>query len=523
MAPYQAHDGSLMPGMATNAQLDQLRALSGQAAEIFYLQLMMQHHTGGIAMAQGYVELAKNPAEKSLAAVDGGGPDRGARADDDRCSPSAEPSRCRSASSCSRPLERSRPRRLAQHEPSTAPGGSGRARAFCPAVRDCVGPRINRCRKYSRQRSGRQQRHVLRSATLSPMPSQPHPDPAGSASARRTPPPATGRQGPDPSGRGSLLEDVLAIERAQRLTDVVTRLRRALRSSIRTDYPWESLPMAQVELLQTLAAAPLRVGELAARQRLAPNTVSGLVGKLLEAGFVDRQADPGDRRTARIALTEAGQQQLLDWQQAHERRIANALAHPLTRGPRRGDGRPAGPGPARQGPGRRHPRSRQPHHRERRHRHRHRAPAPRTGTLPPPRSTSATDRARSAGGLRPQLVHGVRAPGRPAAARSAPPPSGRPPGPAAPARAVPRRRRAGRRPGRPAPASAGSRPSTVRCRAAPSSRAAASSRSTPRVQPDRAVGERRHRARAAPAAGRAASPGRPGRPRPAPRPSGRAG
>jgi DNA-binding MarR family transcriptional regulator len=120
--------------------------------------------------------------------------------------------------------------------------------------------------------------------------------------------------------------EALAIERAQRLTDVVTRLRRALRSSIRTDYPWESLPMAQVELLQTLAVAPLRVGELAARQRLAPNTVSGLVGKLLEAGFVDRQADPGDRRTARIALTQAGHQQLADWQHAHERRIAAALA-----------------------------------------------------------------------------------------------------------------------------------------------------------------------------------------------------
>ncbi|MFF4383125.1 MarR family winged helix-turn-helix transcriptional regulator [Kitasatospora sp. NPDC001547] len=116
-----------------------------------------------------------------------------------------------------------------------------------------------------------------------------------------------------------------AVEHARRLTDTVTRLRRALRSSIRTDYPWESLPMAQVELLQTLAAAPLRVGELAARQRLAPNTVSGLVGKLLDAGFVDRQADPGDRRTARIALTPAGRRQLDDWQHAHERRIATAL------------------------------------------------------------------------------------------------------------------------------------------------------------------------------------------------------
>ncbi|MGK4583895.1 MarR family winged helix-turn-helix transcriptional regulator [Kitasatospora sp. HPMI-4] len=127
------------------------------------------------------------------------------------------------------------------------------------------------------------------------------------------------------AGGESALEKAAAIERAQRLTDVITRLRRALRSSIRTEYPWESLPMAQVELLQTLAAAPLRVGELAARQRLAPNTVSGLVGKLLEAGFVDRQADPGDRRTARIALTEAGHQQLRDWQRAHERRMADAL------------------------------------------------------------------------------------------------------------------------------------------------------------------------------------------------------
>jgi len=112
----------------------------------------------------------------------------------------------------------------------------------------------------------------------------------------------------------------------RRLTDVVTRLRRALRSSIRTDYPWESLPMAQVELLQTLAAGPLRVGELASRQRLAPNTVSGLVGKLLDAGFVDRQPDPWDRRTARIALTTAGERQLADWAQAHERRLASALA-----------------------------------------------------------------------------------------------------------------------------------------------------------------------------------------------------
>ncbi|MFC8453233.1 MarR family winged helix-turn-helix transcriptional regulator [Kitasatospora sp. NPDC057223] len=156
------------------------------------------------------------------------------------------------------------------------------------------------------------------------MPPQPDPDPITAPSHPE------GTTGGTPRGTpggvpGDDPETSRAVERARLLTDVVTRLRRALRSSIRTDYPWESLPMAQIELLQTLAAAPLRVGELAARQRLAPNTVSGLISKLLEAGFVDRQADPGDRRTARIALTEQGYRQLEDWQRAHERRIADAL------------------------------------------------------------------------------------------------------------------------------------------------------------------------------------------------------
>ncbi|AUG76525.1 hypothetical protein CFP65_1639 [Kitasatospora sp. MMS16-BH015] len=67
MEPYQAHDGSLMPGMATNADLAKLRTLSGKDAEIFYLQLMIRHHTGGVEMAQGYVDLSSNPVEKRLA------------------------------------------------------------------------------------------------------------------------------------------------------------------------------------------------------------------------------------------------------------------------------------------------------------------------------------------------------------------------------------------------------------------------------------------------------------------------
>ncbi|MES4907015.1 MULTISPECIES: DUF305 domain-containing protein [unclassified Streptomyces] len=64
---YKPHDGSLMPGMATNTQLDTLRKARGRAAEVMFLRLMIAHHKGGIDMAKGAVELAKDPTVKRLA------------------------------------------------------------------------------------------------------------------------------------------------------------------------------------------------------------------------------------------------------------------------------------------------------------------------------------------------------------------------------------------------------------------------------------------------------------------------
>ncbi|MEL5957227.1 DUF305 domain-containing protein [Streptomyces sp. CLV115] len=64
---YRAHDGSLMPGMATRTELDRLRKASGRAAEIRYLRLMTEHHRGGIDMARGCARLCTVKAEKRLA------------------------------------------------------------------------------------------------------------------------------------------------------------------------------------------------------------------------------------------------------------------------------------------------------------------------------------------------------------------------------------------------------------------------------------------------------------------------
>lgn len=110
------------------------------------------------------------------------------------------------------------------------------------------------------------------------------------------------------------------------LTDIVTRLRRVLRASIRSDYPWESLPMAQVEGLQRLRAEPgLRINDLAARHRLASNTVSLLVRQMVVAELLTRTTDPDDRRAVRLNLTATGLQVRANWRQAHERRVDAAM------------------------------------------------------------------------------------------------------------------------------------------------------------------------------------------------------
>lgn len=60
-------DGSLMPGMATNTEMKRLGTLDGKQAEVFYLQLMTDHHKGGIHMAEGCVEKCTVGVEKRLA------------------------------------------------------------------------------------------------------------------------------------------------------------------------------------------------------------------------------------------------------------------------------------------------------------------------------------------------------------------------------------------------------------------------------------------------------------------------
>jgi uncharacterized protein (DUF305 family) len=60
-------DGALMPGMATDDEMAKLGELNGKAAEVYFLQLMTDHHKGGIHMAEGCAERCTVRVEKDLA------------------------------------------------------------------------------------------------------------------------------------------------------------------------------------------------------------------------------------------------------------------------------------------------------------------------------------------------------------------------------------------------------------------------------------------------------------------------
>ena len=66
-AGHHAADGALMPGMATEDELANLRSLSGTPFDVEFLRLMIRHHQGGREMAEYAAEHAAVPAVARLA------------------------------------------------------------------------------------------------------------------------------------------------------------------------------------------------------------------------------------------------------------------------------------------------------------------------------------------------------------------------------------------------------------------------------------------------------------------------
>jgi DNA-binding MarR family transcriptional regulator len=95
-------------------------------------------------------------------------------------------------------------------------------------------------------------------------------------------------------------------EVAGRLRRAVNRLQRRLRQE-----SLGGLSPAQASALGSVArnGSPT-LGELAALEQVQPPTMTRIVANLAEAGMVTREADPNDRRSARVRITSAGERAL---------------------------------------------------------------------------------------------------------------------------------------------------------------------------------------------------------------------
>ena len=123
-----------------------------------------------------------------------------------------------------------------------------------------------------------------------------YPSRVSSASTTR---PAVGAR-PEASQPSAPLIDVA------RLRVAIARLSRRLRK-----HELAGLTPTKLSALATVwQAGPLRLGDLAAAERIAPSTLTRLVSALEEAGYVERCAVPGDARASTVAITPRGREVL---------------------------------------------------------------------------------------------------------------------------------------------------------------------------------------------------------------------
>lgn len=122
--------------------------------------------------------------------------------------------------------------------------------------------------------------------------------------------------------------DADAGELAQSLLDSMAAIRRTARRVAQRPALLSNLTGSQLELVRTVRRRPgISVADAAEELRLAPNTVSTLVGQLTDAGLVVRNADRDDRRVARLELDPSAARTVHGW---HDRRTA-AVASVLAR------------------------------------------------------------------------------------------------------------------------------------------------------------------------------------------------
>jgi DNA-binding MarR family transcriptional regulator len=108
---------------------------------------------------------------------------------------------------------------------------------------------------------------------------------------------------------------------ATRLSLALGRLVRSLRREV-----GNGLGPSTLSSLGTLVACgPIRLGDLAAREGVAPPTLTRIVSALEEAGYASRSPDPADRRASLVQATAAGHEVISGLRSGQVNALVNRL------------------------------------------------------------------------------------------------------------------------------------------------------------------------------------------------------
>jgi DNA-binding MarR family transcriptional regulator len=114
---------------------------------------------------------------------------------------------------------------------------------------------------------------------------------------------------------------------AAELLAAIGAVRRTTRRAARNASATEPLPPARSELLRLTARQPgITVAEAARELRLAPNTVSTMVGDLTAQGLISRGRSSADGRAVRLSVTAKARQRLARWRDLRAELAGQALA-----------------------------------------------------------------------------------------------------------------------------------------------------------------------------------------------------
>lgn len=114
---------------------------------------------------------------------------------------------------------------------------------------------------------------------------------------------------------------------ADEVTELLLALSRARRwlSRLATDPVGNVGSTGVSALAEVVRSGPIRLGDLAARERVTSATLSRVVAGLVDHGYLERTADPDDARAGLLSATPAGVQLLRESRERRSAELARRL------------------------------------------------------------------------------------------------------------------------------------------------------------------------------------------------------